>query len=186
MKRLVALLCALLLGATPLAAQQGAAVGPAVTAIGSAAPGQIPGTATNDNACVGCVGQLISSTVLIGSAISITTGTAANVTTIPLTAGDWDVSGEIIFGGAATTNFNSLLASISATPATLDTTPGNVGLNSYGAAGIVPTAGNGNSVQVGPVRVSLSGSATYNLVEFSNFTISTATAWGIIRARRVR
>lgn len=55
------------------------------------------GTTTNDSAAAGSVGEVISSTVLFASAVSLTTGVGANLTSISLTAGDWDVWGSASF-----------------------------------------------------------------------------------------
>jgi hypothetical protein len=78
------------------------------------------GTTTNDDASAGQFGEVISSTILAASAVALTTGTAANVTSISLTAGDWDVRGDISWTTAGTTNVTRLVASISQTSATLD------------------------------------------------------------------
>ena len=57
----------------------------------------IIGTTTNDDAAAGKIGEYQSAGIGFGSAISLTTATPANVTSISLTAGDWDVSGVIYF-----------------------------------------------------------------------------------------
>lgn len=77
----------------------------------------IIGTTTNDNAAALSVGQLISSTVAFGSAISIpTTATPVNVTSISLTAGDWDVWGNVAFSIVNTTaTYYAWVSSTSAT-----------------------------------------------------------------------
>jgi predicted nucleic acid-binding protein len=66
--------------------------------------GQAPATQTNDSAAAGKVGEFITSNIVVGSAVALTTGTAANVTSVSLTAGDWDVCGEVDLSTAATTN----------------------------------------------------------------------------------
>jgi hypothetical protein len=58
----------------------------------------IQGTITNDSAAAGNVGELQDS--IISSAISATANTAANVTSISLTAGDWRVLGSVAYSGA--------------------------------------------------------------------------------------
>lgn len=157
--------------------------------------GQLPGTATNDAAAAGKVGEVISCTQLTANAVSISSGTAANVlsaatsscgaNSISLTAGDWDVDGTIFFSTAATTTLNSMISSISPTSATLVTTPGSISVVTYGATGIVPGANN-NTVSVGPTRVSVSATTPYFLVGLSLFTTSTTSVFGIITARRKR
>ena len=54
----------------------------------------LAGVTTNSNAAAGIVGEYISSSIASGSAVSLTTGVSANVTSISLTAGDWEVYGQ--------------------------------------------------------------------------------------------
>lgn len=147
--------------------------------------GQIPGTSTNDAATAGNIGELIGSTVPSGSAVVLTTGTPANITSISLTAGDWDVFGAITYNYAATTNVTTQLSSISSTSATLDNTQGNYFVWRFGASGLVPQAEMGGFT-IGPVRKSLTGTTTIYLVGRSDFTVSAATGYGRLWARRIR
>ena len=57
--------------------------------------GGIVGTTTNDNAAAGKVGEFISSIIPSASGVVLTNNTIANVTSISLTAGDWDVWGNV-------------------------------------------------------------------------------------------
>ena len=147
------------------------------------------GTTTNDNAVTGRPGEFITSSVPVGSAVALTTATAANVTSISLTAGDWDVSGLVDHNIAATTSVTQLNASISLTSATLAPQIGGSGLGtdatctlSYSA--MAPAAGIGQAIP--PVRLSLAATTTVYLVAQDNFTLSTISAYGTIRARRMR
>lgn len=148
--------------------------------------GQIPGTSTNDAATSGNIGELISSTVSSGSAVALSgAGTVVNVTSISLSAGDWDITGAVVFNPGATTNITLIFGSISATSTVHDTTPGQFFIGRFGSSGLVP----GNPIggdTIGPLRVSLSGTTTYYLTASSAFTVSTNAAYGTIRARRVR
>lgn len=147
------------------------------------------GTTTNDSAAAGFIGQIITATVAAASEVALTTATAADVTSISLTAGDWDVNGQVNHNAAATTNVTLLQIGISATSATLPTQPGGSGIGTDPLAierraasvpgGVLTTA-------VGPVRVSLATTTTIYLVVQDTFTISTMGAYGTIRARRVR
>jgi hypothetical protein len=144
----------------------------------------IVGTTTNDSANAGSVGEYISSTVLTGSAVSLTTATNANITSISLTAGDWDVSGVVSFNMAATTSVQQYQVAVSTTSATLPTVPPwarqNLNVNPYAPGAIsahMPT---------GVIRMSLSGTTTVYLVAQSTFTVSTMAAYGFIAARRMR
>lgn len=143
----------------------------------------IVGTTTNDNTAAGNVGQYISSSVLAGSAVSLTTATAANVTSISLTAGDWDVRGMVAFIPGAGTTSTIQYAAISTTSATLPT----IGAENNFSGLAITFAGSQFSVQnVGPMRLSLSGTTTVYLIAQANFAVSTMSAYGFIGARRVR
>lgn len=144
----------------------------------------IIGTATNNNAAAGSVGEYISSSIASGSAVALTTATPANMTSISLTAGDWDVSCNIYFTIAATTSITNVVGSISTTSATLDgTTMGAENIQRYAA--FVPGGGTQNII-VGPLRLSLTSTTTVYAVAQSTFTVSTNAAFGLLRARRIR
>lgn len=142
------------------------------------------GTTTNDSASTGRVGEYLSSTVASGSAISLTTDTSANVTSLSLTAGDWDVWGDIEFLSGASTTIPALTASLSTTSATADFTAGNFANLNYPAGTVLGVAN--STVKVGPRRISIAATTTVYLVGRATFGTSTLTAWGILRARRVR
>ncbi len=152
-------------------------------AVGAA--GQFPGTTTNDNAAAGNVGEEIQSTVLAGAAVALTSPNAANVTSIALTAGDWDVCAQVVITPGAGTNFTIIAGSMSTTSAVNDfTNPLRFGAVPLTAAGAVLASG--LNFQVGPSRFSLAAPTTVFLVVLSIFTVSTAAAWGKIFARRTR
>lgn len=143
------------------------------------------GTNTNDNAPSGIIGEVLSSTVLSGSAVSLTTNTAANVTSLALTAGDWEVYGNVGFVTAASTSLTILAQSISQTTNTLDTAPGVYASQFMNAT--VPTASAVRNVFTPTVtRISLASTTTVYLVAFATFTASTLLAYGKIYARRAR
>lgn len=145
----------------------------------------IVGTGTNNNAAAGSVGEYISSVIASGSAVALTTATPVNITSISLTAGDWDVTGAVDYIPAATTNIVFILGSLSATTGTPDTTPTNVASSVYGSGGIVtPTASPRLAMPV--LRVSIASTTTYFLVSNQSFTVSTLTGYGYIAARRIR
>src|SRR5262249_6297435 len=70
---------------------------------GSFPSSSIVGTTTNDDAPEGNIGELLSSFIASGSAVSLTTGVAANITSILITPGDWDVTANAYFSATATT-----------------------------------------------------------------------------------
>ena len=144
----------------------------------------IVGTTTNNNAAAGSVGEMISSVIASGSSVSLTTATEANITSITLTAGDWDIWGNLFFTPGATTNLVDALGGISATTVTLPLSDSLMKVN-YGAAGVVIGSG-GLGHAVPGFRVSLAAGATYYLVGYATFSVSTVVSNGAIYARRVR
>jgi hypothetical protein len=144
----------------------------------------IVGVTTNSNAAAGSVGEFLSATVLAGAALSLTDNTAANVTSLALTAGDWDVEGIVVFTSATTTSYTQRAVSISLTSAVFGGV-GAVGTVVQTFAAYVPNGRNG-SINTGRTRISLSSTTTIYLVAFANFTVAAATGYGQITARRVR
>lgn len=140
----------------------------------------IVGSATNDNAVAGNMGEAVQSLIATGSAVSLTTATAANVTSISLTAGDWDVYGIVNYT-ETTSTVTARSASISTTSATLatDGSEGNNGVQSTVTSEV-------NSITPMSVRISISGTTTVYLVAKATFSAGTAAAYGGIRARRIR
>jgi hypothetical protein len=158
-----------------------------VVATGTITPSQtagIVGTTTNNNADAGSVGEYVSSTVLAGSAVTLTATITSEITSIALTAGDWDVSamGWIVLNG--TTNayaWAGISSSNSGNPGTF----GNPDNNFLSFADTAATA-NAYTIPVPPVRVSISTDGSRYLLIQSNFTGTANTAYGSITARRVR
>jgi hypothetical protein len=148
----------------------------------SAAVGQLPGTATNDNASAGNIGELITDSLAAASRISVTSGTAINLRTISLTAGDWDVWCDAYFRPGGTTTINALVSSVTSSTATWDGTPGAYGELSYN--GVAPA--NDILVKSGPRPVQLASTTTYYCTVYAQFAVSTMQAFGIINARRRR
>jgi hypothetical protein len=148
--------------------------------------GQILGTATNDDAAAGDIGEFTSSQVLFASAVALTSTVAANVTSISLTAGDWNVWASARFTGGNTTTVSVLSGSISSTSASQD----NTGLGrvcEVAPAGGTPFNGGIPVIfMVGPTRFSLGSTTTVYLVSLSTFGTSTCSAYGEIMGRRVR
>lgn len=155
-------------------------------AVASVGYGQLPATATNDNASAGAVGEYINSNIPFASSVAITTGVAANVTSISLTAGDWDVWFVSAFDGGATTTVNYFAGSISVTSATMDLTSGRWSNITYGGTAATPFAAFNASFVVGPVRFSFASTTTVFAVARASFGTSTCSAYGHLQARRRR
>lgn len=149
----------------------------------------VTGTATNDNAAAGFIGEYVSSTTVVSKEISLTNNTGANVNSISLTAGDWDVDGVVYFDCGGSTVVSIMLGASSTSSGNYDPSGGSTN----GAWNSIVPSGAGTVLganQVGLVvptyRYSLSSTTTVYLVAQSGFTTSTMKAFGSIRARRVR
>ncbi len=143
----------------------------------------IVGTSTNDNAAAGSIGEYVEAQLALGSATSLTTSTAKTITNISLTAGDWDVSGDVYFFPANTTTVTVTAGCLSTVTNTFDTTNGRFNQN------LISSTGNGSNFITSPLmpyRFSLSGTTSIFLVALITFAVSTCTGYGIIRARRIR
>lgn len=146
--------------------------------------GQIPGTTTNGDATAGNVGEYVSSTILSGAAISLTSATSATVTSISLTGGDWDVWGAVGFVANAATTATIFKGGINTVAATLPTPPGN---GAYAQIGLSVGAGGPEPIfSVGSTRISLSVTTTIYLVAQSTFAVNSMSAFGFVGARRRR
>jgi hypothetical protein len=142
--------------------------------------GGIVGTTTNDNTAAGKVGEFVQSDIPSASEITLTNNTAANITSISLTAGDWDVWGNFLFDIGATTVPSYFIGCTNDVSATLATVNGG----GYAVTAITTTA-NYPMIAVHR-RYSLSTTTTIYLVVQCGFTISTLKAYGAIQARRRR
>jgi hypothetical protein len=141
----------------------------------------IVGTATNNNASAGSVGEYVEATAAIGS-VSLTSLTAKTITSISLTAGDWDVSVIGYFSPDGTTKVREVAVSLSSVDNTLNITPGRF-TDDHKQDLTYSTA---ISHAIPKYRFSLSGTTTFYLVMYADFNTSTMTAGGYISARRVR
>lgn len=150
--------------------------------------GQLLGTNTNDVAAAGYVGELITSTVSYASPVTLTTATAKTVTSITLTAGDWDIGGAIHH--EANGNLTIFSSSISATTNTLPATSAYGAPNGSNEIRIqqnLPSAVYPEWTQVIPFySISLSASTTFYLVATDTFSTGSTFANGFIQARRMR
>jgi hypothetical protein len=140
----------------------------------------IIGTTTNDNAATGSVGEYISSNVPQASGVSMTTNTDTNITSISLTAGDWDVNGNVYL---EPTNIGAFSAGKIWTSTTSATKP-----NDSSVTGILgsSTFFNAMSFTAPTIRVSVSGTTTVYLSARATFSAGTLTGYGNLTARRRR
>lgn len=141
----------------------------------------ILGSSTNDNASAGNYGEYVVSAVSSFSNTAATT-VFGNITTISLTAGDWDVVGQTVFNanGATVTDGYATAVSINSGNTTTDHVKGTNVL--YGTPGA-----NNNMASTSVVyRISLSGTTTVYLKAMSAFSAGQPQVLGTIRARRIR
>lgn len=175
------------LGAAPTASPTftGTVNTAALTATGAITPSQtagIVGTTTNNNANAGAVGEYVSSTLAIGSAVSLTNSTPTNITTISLTAGDWDVWGEVIINPAGSTTTSNVQGWVNTVSATAPAT----GLGAYVQFPYSGSTGGVVAASTGTTRLSLASTTTVYLSAQATFATSTCSAYGFIAARRRR
>lgn len=137
----------------------------------------IVGTATNNDASAGSVGELITST---SGAVGLS-GSGTNVTSIALTAGDWDIEAGVIFSGTGTTTVTDAFASINTVTGTNTFTQGQC-FRIRGQTFTDPLFG----AAIGPLRVSIAGTTTYYLNAQAVIGASTFSCTGVLRARRIR
>lgn len=137
--------------------------------------GGITGLLTGVAAAAGIVGQEVTANSV--SAVTLTSGALANVISISLPAGDWELDSALRVNNAG--NVTALSFGVSQTSSVLPT-------NWWDLYNITTTLAAGNSSRQGMRRrVLLSATTTLYLVVQSTFT-STCTADGYIRARRMR
>lgn len=142
----------------------------------------IVGTATNNNAVAGNIGEEVNSLVSTYTNYT-TTATYQNITSITLTAGDWDLSAFFTFSanGATLTTTTDALFVISTTTASAAGA-----IEGQNIAYVTQAAPARLSGTITPYRVSLSATTTFYLNTQSTFTLGNPQFVGGLRARRMR
>lgn len=150
----------------------------------------INGVTSGVGAAAGVVGQFVCAQVSNGGSpagcatnsnapVSLTNAVNANVTSLSLAAGDWDVWGSVSTNPAGTTLTSYVFAWISTTSATTPLIPQ--------AGGSTPNfAGATVSLGVPAQIINLSTTTTVYLSVQSGFNTSTSAAYGFLFARRRR
>jgi hypothetical protein len=139
----------------------------------------IRGTTIGDSANVGSDGEIITNA---STGASLTSLSPANVASISLTAGDWDVSGIVTYVAAGGTTITGQSAGISTTSATF--AAANTGTST--TFNYTNPVGFGSAIPTNPTRINITSTTTVYLLAQATFSGGTATANGFIRARRVR
>jgi len=139
---------------------------------------EIYGNGTNSAPISGQLGEQVRATVAQGTPVSLSNGTAADVTSISIGAGTWDISAVIGFTGtsAVATTFTG---SVNTTTGTL----GTLGDNSV-TVQAASLAINDMSVTIPSWRLTTASTTVY-LVAKSDFGAGTVNAYGRISATRV-
>jgi hypothetical protein len=141
----------------------------------------VAGVINASNAAAGNLGEVVSTSVTTG--VSLSSGVVANVGSLALTPGDWDVNGQVVINSAAN-NPTRIAAGISNTTAALPTATqlaagtgaaNDLTMNLVKATFCLPT---------GTCRFNVSAATTVYLVALA--TVAGATATGFIYARRCR
>ncbi len=146
---------------------------------GASSTNGIIGVTSGAVGAAGVVGELMSNSA---STVSISTATAKTIASITLTAGEWDIWGTLTFSPSST--LTNVIVAINTTTDALPVT--DVGTSTaYTQYATAFTVAAGQSIPSRMASVSVSGSTAYYLIAQANFA-STATANGLIMARRVR
>lgn len=141
----------------------------------------VHGSNTNDSAAAGYVGERISSTASATNCPA--TGNYGDLTSISITAGDWEISAQIAFIDAGGVN--------SSTKGGVSITTGNASTGLVEGDNLLqtlpPNGTNGDtSITIAGYRVSLSGTTTHYLKYRCVYTGTATQASGRLTAVRVR
>jgi hypothetical protein len=142
-------------------------------------PGHIPGITDGSNAAAGEVGEYITVSQSTGQAAAAS-GSWLTITSMVLSAGDWDVGGYVApaISAAGSSFFGGI---ISLSPA---------GVNQVvGTYTVIPTSNVGGGMSAGcggGGRVNVNASQTVYLCGLAYYTTATITWTGVIWARRAR
>ena len=144
--------------------------------------GGVVGTTTNDNASAGMVGEYISSSVTNQGPFG--NGVWGDLTSISLTAGDWEVTASCNAEPNGSTTFNTFSIGVSSNSG--NTTTGLTdGLNYMFESTTDQT--HTRNLTVTSFRISLSATTTYYFkARFDYSNGSPRTTGSTIRARRIR
>lgn len=143
----------------------------------------VVGTTTNDSADAGRVGEILEGTG--GPGAMPATGTWGDVTSVALTAGDWDVSVIAYYdrNGATWQEVDIGISSTSGNSGAGMTAGINRAIETWASTS---TAVLEKTLSIPSYRVSLASTTTYYLKSLGAFSVSTPQVTGRISARRVR
>jgi hypothetical protein len=139
---------------------------------------EIQGTTAGGNATTGYVGEYIASQILPANQISVTSNVTFNLTSISLTAGDWDVTGNIYYNQGGAAIMSNAAAGISFVSETFNDNSVSSQCNT--------TLTSDLGLPVVTQRFNVTTTTTVYLVGEASFSAGTVNASGILSARRVR
>lgn len=146
--------------------------------------GQLAGTATNDNASAGNVGEFISSVVSTSSNFA-SSGTWDDLTSVSLTAGDWDISATLQ-GTINTSTWTEVILGVSVTAGNSETglvSGDNRIRETWASSATTPAT---KTLCIPPWRLSLSTTTTVYLKQQASYSLGVPKRIGRISARRMR
>lgn len=150
------------------------------TTVSSVNSSAIIGTTTNDNAAAGRLGEYVES--VVGATNFPTSTQYGDLTSISLTAGDWDVSLNI--------EANANGATVVSWNAGISVTSGNSGTGLVQGSNLFtlppPSTTYDTAVSVANWRRSLAATTTVYAKFYGNYSVATPQAYGRLSARRVR
>lgn len=141
------------------------------------------GTVYGDSAPAGDVGEILTAT-LAGDQTPAASGNYVIISTISLTAGDWDVYATAALNTGGTSAGTQLFATINTSGASNNTVACRV------IQGYTWLASNATWVPFGPCRINVSTTTTYYLAAGGTYTVLGGAVWASagsgITARRMR
>jgi len=135
----------------------------------------LTGVTNATNAPSGQIGEVITNQA---TGVALTSGSVANLTSVSLTPGDWDVSGTILLSNTGS-NIVVSFGGLNTTSATMPAFPNLMRIETVNG-----TTSLHNTVP--SVRFNISATTTIYLIGQANSSAGTNTGSGFIRARRVR
>lgn len=141
--------------------------------------GRLRGNTSGSAPAVGFVGEKIETLVASGAPVALTTNTAADVASVSLTPGSWDVSGNIIFAGAGGLTQTLAAGCINSTSATMVTDGSEV------PSGVLTVATNEtDGITIPPKRFNVATTTTIYLVAKATFAAGSIGTYGKLTAIR--
>jgi hypothetical protein len=140
------------------------------------------GVTDGSDAGAGQVGEIVT-TVAPGPGIALANNVQTDIASLPLTAGDWDLRGEVWFhtGSGVTGDLEAGISTVSGA------LPGAPDHGARTMQAFTHTANAGAVLPLASCRFSLSGPATAFLIAFAGYSSGSApTAYGVLSARRMR